>query len=290
MPNERLLIKVTRETLPKIRDRYPFVYLEHGRLEVDDSSVKWIDSDNRVIPLPIATIQMLLFGPGTSVTHEAIKVLSSVNCMAAWVGADSLLFYSFGLTPTADSRNLRKQVELSVSPEKRLQVAKRMFAGRFPDADTKDATLKDLMGMEGKRVKLFYIEKAEQYQVGWTGRAYTPGNFTLSDITNKILTACNTALYGIVNSCILSLGFSPRIGFVHSGSPLPFTYDVADLYKAEVSIDLAFKLTRELGGHYLRETVRDAFVRRVIDAKLLARIPEDIFRVLGMKNDRSHSE
>lgn len=118
MPNERLLIKVTRETLPKIRDRYPFVYLEHGRLEVDDSSVKWIDSDNRVIPLPIATIQMLLFGPGTSVTHEAIKVLSSVNCMAAWVGADSLLFYSFGLTPTADSRNLRKQVELSASPEK----------------------------------------------------------------------------------------------------------------------------------------------------------------------------
>ena len=89
MPNERLLIKVTRETLPKIRDRYPFVYLEHGRLEVDDSSVKWIDSDNRVIPLPIATIQMLLFGPDTSVTHEAIKVLSSVNCMAAWVGADS---------------------------------------------------------------------------------------------------------------------------------------------------------------------------------------------------------
>ena len=109
---QRLIIKVTRDTLPKIRDRYPFVYLERGRLEIDDSSVKWIDSEGRVIPLPIATIQMLLFGPGTSVTHEAIKVLASANCMAAWVGEDSMLFYSYGLTPTADSTNLKKQILL----------------------------------------------------------------------------------------------------------------------------------------------------------------------------------
>lgn len=283
---KRLFIKVTRDTLPKIRDRYPFLYLERGRLEVDDSSVKWIDSAGQVIPLPVATIQMILLGPGTSITHEAIKVLSSVNCMVSWVGEDSMLFYAFGLTPTADSRNLRTQILLSVDPENRTEVAKRMFRQRFSETDIKNCSISDLMGLEGNRVRNLYIEKAEHYQVGWTGRSYKPGEFMLSDVTNKILTSFNSALYAIVNSCILSLGFSPRIGFVHSGSPLPFTYDIADLYKAEMSIDLAFKLTRELGGVYLKNQIRTAFIDRAIQIDLLKKIPEDIYRVLAIKNKK----
>ena len=70
----RLFIPITRETLPRVSDKYPFIYLERGRLEIDDSSIKWIDADGNRVRLPIATINALLLGPGTSVTHEAIKV------------------------------------------------------------------------------------------------------------------------------------------------------------------------------------------------------------------------
>src|SRR5574344_1067653 len=119
-PNKstRLMIKVTRDTLPQVKDRYPFLYLERGRLEIDDSSVKWIDSTGDIIRLPIATISTLLLGPGTSVTHEAVKVMSAANCNICWVGEDSLLFYAAGKSPTANTRNMRKQIETAADPVK----------------------------------------------------------------------------------------------------------------------------------------------------------------------------
>lgn len=281
METSRLLIKVNRNNLPQIKDRYPFLYLERGKIVIDDSSIKWIDSECNVIRLPIATITTLLLGPGTSVTHEAIKVLAAANCTVCWVGEDSLLFYSAGQSPTADTRNFRKQMNLASSKKTRLEVARRMFAKRFPSVDLKETTLSDLMGMEGKRIKQLYEEKALQYQVGWAGRSYTPGKFVLSDLTNKIITASNSALYAIVLSAVYSLGYSPHIGFVHSGSPLPFVYDIADLYKENACIDLAFELTKELAGEYNRYYVSNMFRKRIISLGVLENISKDIEKVLG---------
>lgn len=102
----RLFIKVTRDNLPQIKDRYPYIYLEHGRLEVDDSSIKWIDAQGGVVRIPAALLQCLLLGPGTSVTHEAVKVLAAAKCTVMWVGEDSLLYYANGISPTADTRNM----------------------------------------------------------------------------------------------------------------------------------------------------------------------------------------
>ena len=130
----RLFIKVTRDTLPQVKNRYPFVYLERGRLEIDDSSVKWIDCENNVVRLPIATLNCLLLGPGTSVTHEAIKVMAAANCMVCWTGEDTMLFYAVGQTPTADTRNFRRQMALAANENKAVEVARRMFARRFPAA------------------------------------------------------------------------------------------------------------------------------------------------------------
>jgi len=277
----RLIIKVTRDTLPQVKDRYPFLYLERGRLEIDDSSVKWIDSSGEVIRLPIATITTLLLGPGTSVTHEAIKVLTAANCTVCWVGEDSLLFYAVGTTPTANTRNLRMQMQTACDKEKSVEVARRMYTRRFPDVDLSKKTLKEMMGMEGYRVRALYEKKAQEYNVGWKGRVYIPGKMELSDITNQILTSCNAALYGIITSCIYSMGYSPHIGFIHSGSPLPFVYDMADLYKENLCIDLAFKMTLDLAGQYNKYRVSNEFRQRVIDTKLLEQINPDIEEMLG---------
>lgn len=190
--DQRLLIKVTHDTLPQIKDRYPFIYLERGRLEIDDSSVKWIDSDGHVVRLPIATISTVLLGPGTSITHEAVKVMSAANCTVCWVGEDSLLFYAVGNSPTADSKNFRRQMKIASDSKKSLEVARRMYARRFSEADLEGKKLKEMMGMEGYRVKKLYEAKAEQYGVGWKGRSYIPGKMELSDLTNQILTACET--------------------------------------------------------------------------------------------------
>lgn len=277
---KRLFIRITRESLPQVKDKYPFLYLERGRLEVDDSSVKWIDCDNNVIRLPIATVNTLLLGPGTSITHEAVKVMTAANCAVCWVGEDSLLFYAAGQNPTADSRNLKRQMMLAADPKKSLAVARRMFARRFPQEDLKGKSLKEMMGMEGHRVRGIYDALARKYQIGWKGRSYRPGKFDLSDITNKILTSANAALYGILSSAIHGMGYSPRIGFIHSGSPLPFVYDMADLYKESLCIDLAFSLTLEMAGRYNRHLVADAFRTRVIEMDILGNIGKDISEML----------
>lgn len=284
---QRLLVKITRESLPQVKDKYPFIYLERGRLAIDDSSIKWIDAENHVVPLPVASLNTLLLGPGTSLTHEAVKAATAANCSICWVGEDSLLFYAAGFLPTADTRNLKKQIELSAHPEKSVEVARRMFARRFPDADLKGKTLKEMMGMEGYRVRAMYADKAEQYQVGWKGRKFTPGKFDLSDMTNKVMTSANAALYGILCSAVHSLGYSPRIGFIHSGSPLPFIYDLADLYKEELCVDLAFALTRKMAGRYDRHQISTAFRERVIAMDLLSLVAGDIEEILGGR--RAHS-
>lgn len=277
---QRLFVKITRESLPQVKDKYPFLYLERGRLEIDDSSIKWIDATNNVVPLPVAMLNALLLGPGTTITHEAVKTATAANCTVCWVGEDSLLFYAAGFLPTADTRNLKQQISLSADPKLSLEVARRMYARRFPDAELTGKSLKEMMGMEGHRVRSLYQRKAEQYQVGWKGRTFVPGKFEVSDITNKILTSANAALYGILCSALHSMGYSPRIGFIHSGSPLPFVYDMADLYKEELCVDLAFALTRDMAGRYDRHKVSASFRQRVIDMDLLAKLAEDVATML----------
>lgn len=283
---QRLLVKVTRDTLPQIKDKYPFIYLERGRLEIDDSSIKWIDADAHVVPLPVATLNCILLGPGTSVTHEAVKIATAANCAICWVGEDSLLFYAAGFVPTADTRNLRQQLELAAEPTASLDVARRFFLRRFPDADLQGKTLPQMMGMEGSRVRSLYQAKAEQYQVGWKGRQFVPDKFDLSDVTNQILTASNAALYGILCSAVHSLGYSPHIGFIHSGSPLPFIYDLADLYKEHLCIDLAFGLTKDMAGRYNKHKVSSAFRERALEMDLLGQVAPDIAQLFGDKRAR----
>ncbi|NNM51050.1 MAG: type I-E CRISPR-associated endonuclease Cas1 [Pseudomonadales bacterium] len=283
---QRLFVKITRESLPQVKDKYPFVYLERGRLEIDDSSVKWIDAEGNVVPIPVATLNTLLLGPGTTVTHDAIKTAVAANCSVCWVGEDSLLFYAAGFLPTADTRNLKKQLELASNGEESLEIVRKMYAQRFPDAALVGKTLKEMMGMEGHRVRALYQQKAEQYQVGWKGRQFTPGKFELGDVTNQVLTACNAALYGIICSAVHAMGFSPHIGFIHSGSPLPFVYDLADLYKESLCIDLAFSLTRDMAGRYDKAKVSVEFRQRVVEMNLLERLSEDIPHILGVSDAR----
>jgi CRISPR-associated protein Cas1 len=154
---------------------------------------------------------------------------------------------------------------------------------RFPEAELIGKTLKEMMGMEGLRIRRLYAEKAKEYNLIWGSRNYVPGKFELSDLTNKILTAANAALYALLTSAVMAMGYSPHAGFIHSGSPLPFIYDMADLYKEHLCIDTAFSLTFDLAGNYDKERVSDAFRRRVIESDLLGRVGEDIKNVLNVE-------
>lgn len=272
----KYLFRITKDMFPMVRDRYPYIYLEHGRLEIDDSSVKWISSQNEIIRLPVAVINSIFLGPGTSVTHAAVSAMSAAGCTICWIGEESLKFYAYGMPPTADTRTLYRQVKLAMNDDTRVKVARKMFGMRFVETDLHDKSLQALMGMEGQRVRAMYADYGERYGVQWNGRRYIPGKYERSDAVNKCLTLINGLLYGVLTSAILSAGYSPRVGFVHAGSPMPFVYDVADLYKEKVCVDLAFGLVAKDADVDDYKVIIEAFCERLVDAGVLERVVRDI--------------
>jgi CRISPR-associated protein Cas1 len=263
------------ETLALARDRWTPIYLEHGRLEVDDSSVKWISAEGLLCRLPVATISAVLLGPGTTVTHAAMKACADSNTPVCWIGEEAMRFYAFGLAPNHDNEMPRFHAAAWADKKRRADIARRMFRMRFPDVDVESRSIKELRGMEGLRVRALYAQLGLQYGVTWKGRNYDKSNWDLADGINKALSAANASLYALCAAVCCSLGYVPSLGFVHDAGTLPFIYDVADLYKHLTSIPAAFIAVRQ-DPKDDGELTRKLLKQRVEEEKLLQRMPKDL--------------
>ena len=231
------------EALTPAKDRWTPIYLEHGRLEVDDSSIKWIGADRLVYRLPVATLSAVLLGPGTTVTHAAMKACATPTRRSAGSARTGC-----GSTPSA-SRPITTTPSQGTTPRSgpTRRNARRSPAGcsrsGFPGVDVQSRSINELRGMEGLRVRARYAELGQEYGVTWKGRDYDKSNWNLADNINRALSAANASLYAVCAAVCCSLGYLPSLGFVHDGGTLPFIYDVADLYK-EVTV-----VPGRLSGH-----------------------------------------
>jgi len=267
------------ETLTPARERWTPLYLEHGRLEVDDASVKWIGADRTVMRVPVATVSVLMLGPGTTVTHAAVKACSDSNTPVCWVGAEGMRFYAFGVSPTHDNERARKHAAAQASARKRREIARRMFARRFPGVDVSEKSVQELRGMEGERVRRLYREMGVKYGVTWKGRNYDKSNWHLSDGINRAVSAANASLYALCTAVICSLGYLPQLGFIHTAGTIPFVFDMADLYKPETTLDAAFH-TLSVNPDANESDVLTLLKTKIEQAKLLRRIPRDVEELL----------
>ena len=269
--------------LPKLRDSLSYIYAERAIIQRYRNAVELVDENGKVA-VPIASLSVLLLGPGTSITHEAVKLLAQNGCSIVWVGEDSTRFYAQGTGETRKAHRLLKQASLVSEPQKRRQVALKMYAKRFEDELDPDLTLEQIRGHEGARVRNFYQHMSRRYGVKWKGRRYQRNNWDASDPVNRALSMANALLNGICHAAIVSGGYSPGLGFIHTGKQLSFVYDIADLYKIELSIPIAFE-TAAIGSDDIetrtRRRCRDAFK----DAKLLRRLLPDIDALLDMKEE-----
>ncbi|KAF0093304.1 MAG: CRISPR-associated endonuclease Cas1 [Puniceicoccaceae bacterium 5H] len=272
------------DTLAPARDRWTPLYLEWGRLEVDDSAIKWVGSDGLVCPIPVATASAVILGPGTTVTHAAIKAAAQCNCPIFWMGEEGLRFYAFGVTPNHDNSMARVHAAAWASTHDRNEVARRMFRHRFPNVPTEGVSIKQLRGMEGKRVKEIYSQLGEQYGVTWKGRNYNPSNWNLADNINRALSAATASHYALIASVVCSMGFIPQLGFVHQAGTLPFVYDAADLYKHETAWPAAFEAIA-VNPQDDGTLVRKLFKQRVEDTRMLRRCPDDLKALFAGLND-----
>lgn len=270
-------------SIPPAKDRWTPVYLEHGKLEVDDSGIKWIGADGLVCHLPVAALSCLLLGPGVSVTHAAVKACADSNTPLAWVGEECLRFYAFGITPTHDNANARLHAAAWSDKKRHTLIGRRMFKLRFPEIDVEKYSLKELRGMEGIRVRSLYGELGRYYGVTWKGRDYNTSNWNLSDPINRALSAANASLYAITYAVCASMGFIPSLGFVHAAGTLPFIYDMADLYKHETSFPAAFETAAQSSLH-IEERVRVVLKNKIEETRFLQRLPKDLMLLFSSDN------
>jgi len=267
------------ESLPPVRERWTPLYLEHGRIEVDDSSVKWIGADRQVFRLPVASLSVLMLGPGTTVTHAAMRACAESDTPVCWVGADGMRFYATGVKPTHDNANARKQCELAANRKSHDVVARRMFRMRFNDVDVDKYSVNELRGFEGRRVKKLYADMGVRFGVSWKGRNYDANFWSVSDTINRAVSAANAALYALTTSVVTSLGYLPQIGFIHTAGTLPFVFDIADIYKPETTLPAAFESVA-MNPNTTEEEVIVRLKGYIEKSKLLARMPRDIAKLL----------
>jgi CRISP-associated protein Cas1 len=268
------------QTLPKVRDSWSYLYAEHCRVDQEDKAIALHDEAGTT-PVPCASLTTLLLGPGTSITHAAIRTLAESGCLVVWAGEEGVRFYATGGGETRSARNLLHQARVWADPVQRLAVVRRMYEIRFPEPLDPALTLQQIRGKEGIRVREAYARWRRETGVPWRGRTYQRTSWRTADPVNRALSAANSCLYGITQAAIVSAGFSPALGFVHTGKMLSFVYDVADLYKTRVSVPLAFEAVAS-GEVNVETWVRRRCRDRFREERLLQQIVPDLMRVLGL--------
>lgn len=265
--------------LVRADERISFLYFERCIVNQAENAIT-ITDDEGTIRIPVATLGVLMLGPGTTISHKAMASIGENGASVVWVGERGVRMYASGRPLTHSSRLLMRQAKLVSNTRTRLAVARRMYQMRFPDEDVSSLTMQQLRGREGARIRRVYRHWSRETGVEWKRREFDPEDYDAGSEINKALSAAHFCLYGIAHAVIVSLGCSPGLGFVHTGHERSFVYDVADLYKAELSIPVAFETAAacpEDVGSATRKNMRDA----LYDLSIMKRMVADITGLLS---------
>lgn len=277
--------------LPKLRDSLSFVYLEHARIDRKDGALT-VHDEKGSIHVPVAALGVVLLGPGTSITHEAVKTAVENGCSILWTGEQAMRVYAQGMGETRSAVRLLRQASLHADPTLHMEVVIRMYEKRFREPIPPDLTLQQIRGREGARVRAAYVQASREYDVEWSGRIYHRANWGHGNSVNRAISTAASCLYGICHCAIVSAGYSTALGFIHTGKLLSFVYDVADLYRIDVIVPIAFQIAsmeqhREI-DNVERETrimCREVFRKE----RLLQRVVSDIDDLMRVEGDDAQS-
>ncbi len=277
---------INLHTLPQFSDRMTWLYLEYGRIEKTDNGLIFRDKTGET-PLPVAALSTLLLGPGTVITHRAACAAAQMNCLLTWVGEGVIRLYASATGGAHQTRNLYRQARRWADPITRLAVVRRMYEKRFGEALSPDLVLQEIRGREGARVRAAYQRLAQECGIKWVRREYDPANWGKADLPNRCLSSATACLYGVVHAALVSAGYSPALGFIHTGAPLSFVYDVADLYKLELAVKIAFEVATQppkFPDREVRKRCRAAFLSSHLMERILSDV-EDLLNVPEVDDD-----
>jgi len=225
-----------------IKERLSILYIEYGQLDVLDGAFVVVDKNGVRTHIPVGGVVCLMLEPGTRVSHAACALAARAGTLLVWIGEAGVRLYSAGQPGGARADRLLYQAKLALDDELRLKVVRKMYALRFGEEPPQRRSVDQLRGIEGARVRETYKRIAAQCGVEWKARNYDTTEWDQGDLPNRCLSAATACLYGVTEAAVLAAGYAPAIGFIHTGKPLSFVYDVADVYKFETVVPLAFRI------------------------------------------------
>lgn len=263
-----------------IKERLSILFVEKGQLDVLDGAFVVVDKTGVRTHIPVGGVACLMLEIGTRISHAAVRLAAQVGTLLVWIGEAGVRFYSAGQPGGARADRLLYQASLALDDEARLKVVREMYRRRFGDEPPVRRSVEQLRGIEGARVRETYKLLARKYGVQWKQRNYDVQDWDAADRPNRCLSAATSCLYGITEAAVLAAGYAPAIGFIHTGKPLSFVYDIADIYKFDTVVPVAFAVAaRESANHEreIRLQCRDMFRK----SRLLERIIPDIEAILA---------
>ncbi|MES9861953.1 MAG: type I-E CRISPR-associated endonuclease Cas1e [Candidatus Thiodiazotropha sp. LLP2] len=260
-----------------MKERVSMVFVEYGQIDVKDGAFVVIDKNGVRIHIPVGSVACIMLEPGTRVSHAATKLAAQVGTLLVWVGEAGVRLYASGQPGGARADRLLYQAKLALDDELRLKVVRKMYEVRFGEEPPQRRSVEQLRGIEGARVKKMYQLLAKQYGVQWRGRSYDPKDWKKGDVVNQCISAATSCLYGITEAAVLAAGYAPAVGFIHTGKPLSFVYDIADLFKFDTVVPVAFKIAARSPTNpdkMVRHACRDIFRETRLLKKLIPLIEE----------------
>lgn len=275
-----------------IKDRISVLYVEKGNLDVLDGAFVVIDKNGVRTHIPLGGVACLMLEPGSRISHAAVALASRVGCLLVWIGDGGVRLYASGQPGGARADRLLFQAKLALDDAARLKVVRRMYAMRFKEEPPERRSVEQLRGIEGVRVRKMYELLARQYGVVWRNRNYDYAEWDSGDMPNRCLSSATACLYGICEAAILAAGYAPAVGFIHTGKPQSFVYDIADIFKFETVVPVAFKIAAKKPSNPEREVriaCRDAFRQTRLLHRIIPLI-EDILAAGEMERPKPPPE
>ncbi len=274
-------------------DRHGLVWLERGRLEVEDGCLRFVTAGGHELEpgdyqIPHQSISIILLGPGSSVTHDALRLLARHGCALAAIGEGAVRFYTAPPLMPDTSALARSQVRLWADQKTRMEVARAMYALRFGEI-VRTRNIDTLRGQEGARIRRSYQLAAERHGILWKGRKYDRNNPNASDIPNQALNHAASAVGAAASVAVVAVGAIPQLGFVHEDSGQSFVLDIADLYRHDITLDIAFAAAREAekGSVPVERIVRQGAARTFRKQGVIPSMIDRIKTLLGPHPDEN---
>jgi CRISP-associated protein Cas1 len=269
-------------------DRHGLLWLERGELCVIDGCLHFSSGTNSLRPvldqIPHQAVSMILLGPGSTVTHDALRLLARHGTLLAAVGTDGVRSYTAPPLLPDRSDYARRQAELWGNPRRRIAVARHMYALRLGEV-LPHRDLNTLRGIEGARVKTIYKLMAQKYGIDWEGRHYDRADPESANLPNQAINHAATAVQAAAAIAVQSVAAIPQLGFIHEDSGQAFVLDIADLFRDSTTLAIAFAAVKqtEQGSDNIDRLVRREAAKVFRKTQLIPAMIDKIKQVLRME-------